>query len=191
MSCSSPTCPTVYSNTETCTCPTPNNYTKDAKKVNSQFASNVYAHFLNKRFGVKTCAPLKDFVSATIRKQMLDWQLIAGVPCDVNIGFADGSIVLPSSGVLEIPVEGTDGLIHVNMGGCEIKLKVTSRPDNYAHVQSIPSTNWVIKHNLGYNPVVRTENALGVDMEGVITHDTVNQLTITFSQPVTGTAYLS
>lgn len=110
MSHLSSNCSTVYNNTATCECPTPNDYTKDAKKVNSQFASNVYAHFLNKRFGVKTCTSQKDFVSASIRKQMLDWQLIAGVPCDVNIGFADGSIVLPSSGILEIPVEGTNGL---------------------------------------------------------------------------------
>lgn len=191
MSCQSPSSCSAAPSVETCNCIDPPNLVKDAKKVYSQYASNVYAEFLSRRYGVKSCAKQRDFISASIRKQMLDWQLVAGVKCDVNIGFADGSIVLPSSGILEIPVEGTDGLIHVNMGGCEIKLKVTSRPDNYAHVQSIPSTNWVIKHNLGYNPVVRTENAMGVDMEGVITHDTVNQLTITFSQPVTGTAYLS
>ena len=191
MSCQSPSSCSAAPSVETCNCIDPPNLVKDAKKVYSQYASNVYAEFLSRRYGVKSCAKQRDFISASIRKQMLDWQLVAGVKCDVNIGFADGSIVLPSSGILEIPVEGTDGLIHVNMGGCEIKLKVTSRPDNYAHVQSIPSTNWVIKHNLGYHPVVRTEDAMGVDMEGVITEDSVNQLTITFSQPVIGTAYLS
>lgn len=191
MSCSSPNCSAVYSNTDTCSCLCPNDYIKSAKKVNSQFASNVYAHFLNRRYGVKTCKALKDFVSASIRKQMLNWQLMANPLCEVNVGFKDGTIIIPSSQVINIPVGGTNGFIQINMGGCEVKLKVSSSPDNYTHVQSVPATDWIVVHNLGYNPVVRTESSTGVDIEGVITHDDLNQLTITFSQPVTGTAYLS
>lgn len=167
------------------------NLTPQTEKINAQFADDIYSLFLQKRYGLKVCRPLKDPVIAGLRKEILDYQLVAGVKCDVNIGFADGSVVLPSSGIIEIPIESTDGLIHVNMGGCDIKLKVTQKSDNYAHVQSVAATAWVITHNLGYFPVVRTEDASGVDIEGVITQQTANQLTITFSQPVSGTAYLS
>lgn len=59
---------------------------------------------------------------------------------------------------------------------------------NYTHTQTNPSTTWVVQHNLGYYPIIRVfvnnEEILPLS----IVHDSVNQATITFSQPYVGTA---
>jgi hypothetical protein len=155
------------------------------------FADAIYVEFRRLRYGIKSCK--KDLTALQldiIRKEILDWQLLKA-DCTVNVATEDISIVAPPTASVDINLNSSSGTIYVNMGGCDVAINVTSKSDNYTHVQSTPSTTWVIVHNLGYNPVVRTEDSLGGDMEGVITHDTLNQLTILFSEPISGTAYLS
>lgn len=50
---------------------------------------------------------------------------------------------------------------------------------------------WDITHNLGFYPSVRVINALGTEFFGDITYTNTDQLTVTFTAPVYGTAYLS
>jgi hypothetical protein len=50
---------------------------------------------------------------------------------------------------------------------------------------------WNITHNLGYNPGVRVVNQFGTEFMGDIVYNNSNSLTITFSQAVYATAYLS
>lgn len=50
---------------------------------------------------------------------------------------------------------------------------------------------WNIDHNLGFYPSVRVINALGTEFFGDITYTNTDQLTVTFTAPVYGTAYLS
>jgi hypothetical protein len=164
---------------------------KDADKIYGQFSGITYSDFLGKRYGVKICSNVKDKTIALIRKEMLDWQRIVGAVATANIGFAEGSYILQSNSVLEVPVSGDGSVINVNMGGCIINLKVTSKSDNYVYVQSEANTIWTITHNLGYNPLVRTEDGSGNDIEGIINYLGLNALTIEFSTPVSGTAYLS
>lgn len=52
-------------------------------------------------------------------------------------------------------------------------------------------STWDITHNLGFYPSVRVINALGTEFFGDITYTNTNQLTVTFTAPVYGTAYLS
>jgi hypothetical protein len=167
------------------------NLLKDAKKINKQYAENFYSKFLSTKYGVKTCSTLKDITISIIRKQILDWQKLVQQPCEANIEFGEGSIIIPPNQPANVVFDGTQGTIYVNMGGCDVAINVTSKSDNFTYTQSTPSATWVILHNLGYNPVVRTEDSTGLDIEGVITHDTLNQLTILFSEPVSGKAYLS
>lgn len=62
----------------------------------------------------------------------------------------------------------------------------------YTHTQASPSATWVITHNLGYRPAgVHVEDSGGSDVEGDVTHDSVNQLTLTFGASFSGVAYLS
>lgn len=61
-------------------------------------------------------------------------------------------------------------------------------PDVYVHVQEQPSTTWVVRHHLGIEPAVR------VIVDGTVTdttetrHDDKGTTTLTFAQPVSGTA---
>jgi hypothetical protein len=61
----------------------------------------------------------------------------------------------------------------------------------YFHTQGVASTTWVITHDLGFRPNVATFVASGEEVEGDIIHNSVNQCTVTFSYPISGTAALS
>lgn len=61
---------------------------------------------------------------------------------------------------------------------------------SYTHTQSTSSTTWVITHNLGYNPIVRAFVGNQEVQPASIVHDSINQVTLTFSSAYTGTARL-
>jgi len=52
-------------------------------------------------------------------------------------------------------------------------------------------TTWNIAHNLGFNPNVTVSDSFGTEYFGQISYTNSNSLTLTFSQAVYGTAYLS
>lgn len=62
---------------------------------------------------------------------------------------------------------------------------------SYSHTQGSSSTTWSIEHNLGFYPSVTVFMSSGDTVEGSIEHQDVNNLTITFSVAISGTAYLS
>jgi hypothetical protein len=58
---------------------------------------------------------------------------------------------------------------------------------NYAHTSTYNnSTTWVVEHNLGYNPVVTAVVDNYVVQPLSIVHDSLMQVTVTFSTPQTG-----
>jgi len=59
---------------------------------------------------------------------------------------------------------------------------------SYTHYQTSLSDTWVVNHNLGYNPVVRVFVGVNEVQPSSIVHNSVNQLTITFSSSYTGQA---
>lgn len=60
----------------------------------------------------------------------------------------------------------------------------------YTHFQTSSSTEWVINHNLGYEPIIRVFLGTQEVQPATITHNTLNQTTITFTTAVAGTARL-
>jgi hypothetical protein len=62
---------------------------------------------------------------------------------------------------------------------------------NYAHTQSVSSATWTITHNLGYRPAVSVVDSGGNYVVGDVNYVSVNALTISFSAPFGGSAYLS
>lgn len=62
---------------------------------------------------------------------------------------------------------------------------------SFYHSQAGVSDTWVVSHNLGYRPNVTTFNSADAQVEGEIVHDSVNQLTVTFSSAFSGYAVLS
>lgn len=60
----------------------------------------------------------------------------------------------------------------------------------YTHFQSDSNTSWVITHNLGYNPIVRVFIGTSEVQPASVTHNSSNQVTITFATPQVGYARL-
>jgi hypothetical protein len=58
-------------------------------------------------------------------------------------------------------------------------------------VQSSPSAIWVIVHNMGGHPTVTVVDSGGTLQLGGVTYDSDAQVTVTFSAPFSGKAYLS
>lgn len=60
----------------------------------------------------------------------------------------------------------------------------------YTHYQSVSSTEWVIVHGLGYNPIIRVFIGTQEVQPSSIVHDSTTQTTITFTTPQVGYARL-
>lgn len=60
----------------------------------------------------------------------------------------------------------------------------------YNHVQSTPSAEWVINHNLGFYPSVELLNSDNAEMEGYVDHISIATLRVLFNIPVSGRARL-
>ena len=61
-------------------------------------------------------------------------------------------------------------------------------PQKYTHYQTTASTTWVIKHGLGYHPIIRAFNGTDEISPATITHNNLFQTTLTFSGAQTGYA---
>jgi hypothetical protein len=62
---------------------------------------------------------------------------------------------------------------------------------HYIFPQDIPSALWTITHNLNKKPSVTVVSSADTVMYGDITYLNTNKLTITFSAPFSGKAYLN
>ena len=61
----------------------------------------------------------------------------------------------------------------------------------YTHNQASPSNTWVINHSLNKNPSVTVVDSSGNQVEGAVTINSLNQITITFCGAFSGKAYLN
>lgn len=62
---------------------------------------------------------------------------------------------------------------------------------SYVHNQSAALTEWVVTHGLNFYPNVTILDSSGTIVEAEITYTNPTSLRITFSAPLSGTAYLS
>lgn len=84
-----------------------------------------------------------------------------------------GNPMVPDVYVLEIWVDRSTGDKH------------------HEHAQENTSATWNITHNLNKFPAVQIKNSSGVEVMAAVTHTNKNSLTITFSSPTSGTAFLN
>ena len=61
----------------------------------------------------------------------------------------------------------------------------------YAHNQSTASASWSIAHNLNKYPSVTITDSAGDEVEGEVRYNGLNSLTVSFSAPFAGKAYLN
>jgi hypothetical protein len=107
----------------------------------------------------------------------------------------------PSSiGMSYVGENNSANLIEVNSGGCitniSLNPSITINNNNnsaFVFTQNCgdPQTIWYINHNLNLVPNVWSEDCNGDNISGVIDIVNNNEITLTFSTPVAGKAYLS
>lgn len=61
----------------------------------------------------------------------------------------------------------------------------------YTHSQGVPSTEWLIVHNLGWKPSATVIDSVGNEVCGDVKHDSITQLRISFTNSFSGNAYLT
>lgn len=67
----------------------------------------------------------------------------------------------------------------------------TSGDKTYIHKQNSAASVWIVVHNLNKYPSVTVIDSGGSIVMGAITYNSANSLTLNFSAPFSGTAYLN
>lgn len=70
-------------------------------------------------------------------------------------------------------------------------LQTLTVQSNYVHDQQVASSTWVVVHNMGKKPSVSIVDTADDEVIGSVTYNSNNQLTISFSSPTSGKAYLN
>jgi hypothetical protein len=124
--------------------------------------------------------------SQTLQPLFTDITGTVPVPNPVNI---------PANGVLSFSAETGDYWIFVKNQSFQVILDIDPNLTNtwsvtVRFVQSVPATTWSINHELESAPAVTVLDPLDQIVECDIQYVGLNDLTITFGSPMTGTAYL-
>lgn len=83
------------------------------------------------------------------------------------------------------------GLIQEHEGQTNTENPTGAVDANYVHVQSTPSTEWVINHNLGKYASVTVVNSVKQTVLGTVQHMNSNTLITRFEFPFSGEAYVN
>jgi hypothetical protein len=82
----------------------------------------------------------------------------------------------------------TQEAVNVSIDYAYVKSQVR---ENYVHDQQVASNSWVVPHALNKYASVSIVNTANQVIVGEITYNTLNQLTITFTSPISGKAYIN
>lgn len=102
---------------------------------------------------------------------------------------------IPPDGVLSFFAENGDYWVHVLGQSFYVIIDLDPNlthvwPSTFRWVQSAPLTVWTIAHGLNSKPGVTVLDAADQITAGDVQYQDFDNLTITFSSPVTGVAYL-
>lgn len=153
------------------------NFLNKQEKYLSDFAQAIVKEYKRLKFGINSCTPTKDLDLASMRFDLVRWQQ-CGDQCNLDDICITDEVWLPMYWDKQAKC--------YNNGSCAAVCAFT-----YSQDCTNPQAVWTINHNLGFVPNVQIEDCTGCDIEGVITIINTNTLTITFTQPVAGKAYLS
>jgi len=114
------------------------------------------------------------------------------MPLEFGVGAPDVVEVIPStptvtyaprvSELLVIPVAGPTG---------PQGLPGTPGGNGYVHTQSAPAATWIIDHGLNRKVHVTLFDVAETVVFADVAHGSINQTTITFADPKTGSAFIS
>ena len=90
-----------------------------------------------------------------------------------------------------VKLKGGTGITLTQPASNEITIASLNDDANFVFTQGIPSATWNITHNLGKFPSVSVVDTADQLMYGDTEYFNENSLTITFSAPFSGKAYLN
>jgi len=90
-----------------------------------------------------------------------------------------------------VKLKGGTGITLTQPASNEITIASLNDDANFVFTQGIPSATWNITHNLGKFPSVSVADTANQLMYGDTEYINENSLTITFSAPFSGKAYLN
>lgn len=67
----------------------------------------------------------------------------------------------------------------------------TLNNERYVHTQTVASSTWVITHPLGGRPSVTVVDSANTVVFGEVKYDSTSQVTVSFTVPFSGFAYLT
>lgn len=63
--------------------------------------------------------------------------------------------------------------------------------ETFEYIQSVPSALWEIEHNMNKFPSVSITLEDGIEVYGLKIYNSKNKITLSFSKPITGKAFLN
>lgn len=108
--------------------------------------------------------------------------------------FVHGGIVIPELDldVVRAIIDDTQTSVEYTWSSEKILQEINSvnSGSSYTFTQSVASPTWEIAHNLNKDILVQIEDTDGNEVEGDLDRTDSNTLTITFSEPVAGKAFI-
>lgn len=138
---------------------------------------SVYTH--NQNVAATTWNIAHALNTTSVQVQVFDSQNRVIIPDEILISDANNVVVTVASEIM--------GRAVVLTGHNDGLPKTTY---SYIHYQQEPATSWVVVHNLGREPIVRVFVGNQEVQPMSITHNSSNQLTISFSSATAGIAKL-
>ena len=152
-------------------------------KSDFEYAQTLFVHIIDK---IKTedvadiYTDIKDLISV-----LHNYQLPAYTPCNCPILPYDLSAYFP--GAVWGNITGTLS----SQTDLWSYLSSLITQNNFVFDQQVASSVWVVVHNMGKFPSVSIVDTANDQVEGEVRYNSNNQLTITFTAPVAGKAYLN
>lgn len=97
----------------------------------------------------------------------------------------------PVSTIVNPPSQAGNAGKFLSTDGSSLLWDDVVQDKNYVHDQQVASATWTVTHNLGKFASVGIVDTVGDEVEGEVRHNSINQVTIIFSAPVSGKAYIN
>ena len=157
-------------------------------KTEQTFAVQAYTNFKEIKFGIEPCC-YTDFETAALNKYLSDWKNSASTKTIIDSG--EVGIFIEPLAIVNIESSMSCPAIPTTLCTVIDLESILSKSCTYTHTQDVPLKVWIINHNLGSFPSVTVVDSNNQVVIGDITYTGSNSLTITFTIPFAGYAFLN
>tara|TARA_Y100000385_G_scaffold217502_1_gene226608 strand:- start:673 stop:1212 length:540 start_codon:yes stop_codon:yes gene_type:complete len=157
-------------------------------KIEQNFANQAYANFKSVKFGIEACC-YTDFVSATLKKDICDWQNSISNKLVVATE-TPGVFVEP---LAKVNLKASVSCPETPTSVCTILdlEEIIEDTGTYTQCFENASSVWTVTHNLGSFPSVTVVDSANTVVVGDVDYISSQQLRITFAASFSGCVFLN